>query len=406
MRIPRQPPEEAIRVLHIGKYFAPYAGGMENFLRDLLKAFDSGEVSASALVHHHKAGRPSALERHEDAVIVRVAVIGRLLYTPISPSFPIQLNRTMKRFRPQILHFHFPNPSGFFGLFLSTARRIPWVIHWHSDVVPSEIDSRLRLAYRFYRPWEQTMLGKAKRILVTSPPYLEWSDALKKWSSKCRVVPLGVDPQRLPPPGREPREIAEQIWGAGLFRVLAVGRLTYYKGFRHLVHAAARVPGAAVRIVGEGALRGKLQRTIAGYGMGGRVKLVGSVSDETLRALIATCHILCLPSVERTEAFGLVLLEAMRYGRAIVASDIPGSGVGWVVGKGRCGLLVKPGNDKELAQALVRLSEDPALSAELGRQGAERFGEFFHIQSVKDQIVEIYRSLTGPNRNCCPSTKR
>ncbi len=140
--------------------------------------------------------------------------------------------------------------------------------------------------------------------------------------------------------------------------------------------------------------------------MGDRVKLVGSVSDETLRALIATCHILCLPSVERTEAFGLVLLEAMRYGRAIVASDIPGSGVGWVVRKGRCGLMVKPGNEKELAQALVRLSEDPALSAELGRQGEDRFGEFFHIQPVKDQIVEIYRSLTGPNGNCCPSTKR
>ena len=66
-------------------------------------------------------------------------------------------------------------------------------------------------------------------------------------------------------------------------------------------------------------------------GLNDRVRFLGSVSESKIRSLFSTCDCLCLPSIERTEAFGLVLLEAMAFGKPVVASDIPGSGVGWVV---------------------------------------------------------------------------
>ena len=326
-----------MRVLHIGKYYPPYKGGMENFLRDLLDALSASGVSVSALVHHHEQGAGMSLEREAGFPVLRVPSWGQAVYVPLSPSFPYYLRDHIKRFRPDVLHLHFPNPSAFWCLFIPVARAVPWVIHWHSDVVPSGIDRRLRLFYQGYKPFEQSCLRRSKSVICTSRPYLEASLPLKRWVSKCGVVPLGLNPERFfdsedegfPPRGCE--------WPEGGLRVLAVGRLTYYKGFEFLIRAAQAVENISVQIVGGGDLEESLKREIALRRVGHRVFLRGEVSDAALRSMLSTCDCLCLPSVERTEAFGLVLLEAMRYGKALVASDIPGSGVGWELRKSRGG---------------------------------------------------------------------
>ncbi|MCF8127583.1 MAG: glycosyltransferase family 4 protein, partial [Deltaproteobacteria bacterium] len=96
-------------------------------------------------------------------------------------------------------------------------------------------------------------------------------------------------------------------------------------------------------------------------------------------------------------AFGVVLLEAMRYGKPIVASDIPGSGPGWVVREGYCGWLVPPGDVDALAVQLNDLSANLNLCRELGEKGRENFNKKFHIQSVTQNVMEIYEGiLTSP----------
>lgn len=180
-----------------------------------------------------------------------------------------------------------------------------------------------------------------------------------------------------------------------MLKVLAVGRFTYYKGFDVLIRAAARVPGVAVQIVGDGALRDTLQAQISKNGVTGRISLRGGLPDRELQALMATCDLLSLQSIERTEAFGIVLLEAMRYGKALVVSDIPGSGTGWVVGKGSCGFLTVPGDAVSLADVFERLVSDPGLCERVGMRGKERLEEVFHIRSVARQIIDVYRELGG-----------
>ncbi len=115
-----------------------------------------------------------------------------------------------------------------------------------------------------------------------------------------------------------------------------------------MIRAAANLPETHVVIVGEGDRKEHLEGLIRQLGLGGRVELTGFIPDEKLRALLATSDLLCLPSIERTEAFGLVLLEAMRYSKPVVASDVSGSGMGWIIGQMETGLLVKPG-DVDLA---------------------------------------------------------
>lgn len=366
---------------------------MEIFLRDLLKSLKDEDSEVAGLVHHHLPGRATLRDEVEGIPIFRVSSLGQILYTPISPSFPLVLRKIIRSFRPHILHLHLPNPSAFWGLALSEARSVPWVIQWQSDVVPSTIDRRLQPAYQCYRPLEQQMLKRAEKILVASKPYLHHSIPLKPWISKCTVVPLGVDPARLPWPEADVLQQAEKSWRPGCLRVLAVGRLTYYKGFDVLVRAAGRTKRVAVQIVGDGNLRAHLKRAIRQKGLENRVLLRGGLSNEMLQALFATCHVFCLPSLERTEAFGVVLLEAMRYGKPVVASDIPGSGPGWVVREGDCGWLVPPGDVNALAIQLENLAAEPGLCRELGLKGRENFHKKFRIQSVARGVKEIYEDI-------------
>jgi len=383
----------SVRVLHVGKFYPPYQGGMENFLRDLLKALRETGVSVSGLVHHHIPGRPFACEGDGGVPISRVPSLGQWLYLPVSPGFPRLLRRVIRDFRPDILHLHFPNPSACWSLLIPDARAIPWIIHWHSDVVPSSIDRRLKPAYQCFRPLEQAVLKRSKKVVVTSEPYLEYSEPLRNWASKCCVVPLGIDPDRLPWPEAALLRESETRWVAGTLRVLAVGRLTYYKGFDVLIRAALRVPGVSVQIVGDGALREALQEEIRRSGIQDRVVLRGSLSDSELHALLAACDLLCLPSVERTEAFGIVLLEAMRYGKALVVSEIPGSGAGWVVRQGSCGFLTPPGDAVALGDLFERLVLQPALCEQEGKKGKESLDQVFHIRTVARRIKDMYREL-------------
>ena len=382
------------RVLHVGKYYPPYAGGMENFLGDLLPALEGLALRTGALVHNDRPRWDRTLSGSGRPWVVRVPSWGTVLYAPISPAFPKALNGSLHAFRPHLLHLHMPNTAAFWALTNPIARRIPWVVHWHTDVAPSRIDRRLGVVYPVYRLFEKALLRQARVIIATSPPYAESSAALQPWRPKCRVIPLGLDPLRIQPTSPVGRDPMTRFWAPGpVLRVLSIGRLTYYKGHDVLVRCAARLPFLQAVIVGTGVQDKPLRQLIQKYGVGERVRLVGHVPQEMVNALLASCHVVCLASKERTEAFGLVLLEAMVWSRPVVAGRIPGSGVGWVVEHGKTGLLVEPDREDALAHALQLLHADPEGRRMMGEEGRKRFDEHFHIRRVAEQITAVYREV-------------
>ena len=105
-----------------------------------------------------------------------------------------------------------------------------------------------------------------------------------------------------------------------------------------------------------------------------------------------SCDILCLPSTDRAEAFGMVLLQAMSRGKALVSTSIPGSGTGWVNASGETGLTVPPGDSQALAKALETLTADPELRRGMGQNGLKRFRERFHIQVAAQALERVYRA--------------
>jgi len=368
-----------MRILHLGKYFPPVAGGMERFLGDLVGAQrDSGDI-ASVLVHGNA-------EATDPPWLRRVPVWFRLFFAPISPAYLLWLRRAIRDYRPEVLHIHLPNVSAFWALMLPSARKLPWVVHWHADI---ELSRRsLRLAYPHYHLFERAVLEKAERVIVSSREYLAASAPLRSWRDKCDVIPLGVDPARLPD---VMATAGDRYWRGDGLRLLAVGRLTYYKGFETLIRAVAGNAGLDLVIVGEGEERPRLERLISETRELPHARLLGELNDDALMALMATCDVFCLPSCERTEAFGIVLLEAMRYGKPLVVSDIEGSGVRWVAREGQNAIAVATGDVPAWRAALQALAASPEERARLGTLGLFRYHREFDIGPVAASIRSAYR---------------
>src|SRR5699024_6853472 len=134
---------------------------------------------------------------------------------------------------------------------------------------------------------------------------------------------------------------------------------------------------ARLLIIGTGEREKKLRSLIARLELGERVTLQGRCTEAQRNALLATCDIFCLPSIERTEAFGVVLLEAMRFAKPVVASRIAGSGVSFVVADEETGKLCAPQDPASLAQALNYLTGAPEKRESFGIAGEQRFRKYF-----------------------------
>jgi glycosyltransferase involved in cell wall biosynthesis len=383
-----------MRVLHVGKFFAPFAGGIENFMLDLLRACHAEGVSQGCLVHEAPKQRDAGgtdfkfLDRFQ-----RVPTVGQISYAPVSPGFARAMERMLREFRPDVLHLHVPNTSAFWALKSRRARAIPWVVHWHSDVVGAGLDAKLKLLYPCYRPFERALLKRADAVIATSPPYLQSSRALRPFRDKCLVIPLGLDPARV----EVSREYEFSAWrDSDSLKVLAVGRLSRYKGFEVLLRAAARVPEVEVVIAGEGQQRRRLERLLhreSGNEDGQRLRLIGNVDDFGRNRLMADCDVFCLPSVNRGEAFGLSLVEAMAAGKPQIATRVPGAGMDWVVEEGRTGWMVAPGEVGALAALLGRLARQRSILRDAGRQARRQFEQRFRIDAVARQVMAVYKRV-------------
>ncbi|MEM9183165.1 MAG: glycosyltransferase [Pseudomonadota bacterium] len=371
----------ALRVLHVGKYFPPVPGGIETFCGDLFEAFAATDVKCAMLVHR-KDGVPFPASPHLTGVTTR----GEALFTPLAPGFPAAIRRQLKSFEPHLLHLHLPNPAAFTVLAMRAARGIPWVINWHSDVVASQYQWRLRVATPPYRLLESATLRRAAAVVAASHAYAAGSDVLSRLDpEKLHVIPFGIDPARL-------TQRVPVTWPSAGLKLAAVGRLTYYKGFDRLLEAMTSIPEASLVLVGDGQERGRLETLIATLGLQDRVRMIHDADDALRNSVIAEADCLCLPSIERTEAFGIVLVEAMALGTPVIATNLPGSGVPYVVDRGGHGLLAEPDNVPSLVERLKEIAGSSSLREQFSQQARANFPQF-HIDQTVERFAELYRQL-------------
>lgn len=373
---------DALRVTMVNKYWPPHLGGIEFHARDLAEGLIEHQgASVRALVCN--GGPESVTENVNGVEVVRLARAFEASSTPIARGFAKALSAEARRDpAPDVLHFHFPYPWGELA-WLRAKPDVPMVVTYHSDIV------RQRIALAGYRPALERFLDSADLIIASSPNMIEHSEFLNPRAEKCRQIDFGLHVERFAGDESTARRAAElSAEHAGRKIVLFVGRLIYYKGADVLVRAMEHVDADLV-MIGRGPLEGELREIAVARGMGDRVRFIAPVGDEELAAWYAAADVFCLPSVARSEAFGLVQIEAHAAGTPVVSTNLT-TGVPYANLDGVTGLTVPVADEASLADALSRLLGDDELRARLGAQARERALRDFTIERMCAQTAEVY----------------
>jgi rhamnosyl/mannosyltransferase len=284
-----------------------------------------------------------------------------------------------------IIHIHLPDPMAAAALYVDRPKAA-LVLHWHGDVI------RQKLLLPIYRPFQTWMLKRSDAILATSPNYIEGSSALAPHRSKCHVVPIGVDVSDIDVSSERVREIKDRFKGKRI--VLSIGRLTPYKGYDHLIEAARHLgDDYVILIAGSGELGTALSRRIRDLGLTGQVHMLGRVAHEDVGSYYEASDVFCLSSISKNEAFGIVQVEAMLFGKPVVSTNVRGSGIVYANIDGETGLVVEPGDPRALADAIMRICDDPELYRRLAAGGMKRAGEVFTVAHMLDSTLEVYRRV-------------
>ncbi len=173
--------------------------------------------------------------------------------------------------------------------------------------------------------------------------------------------------------------------------VLFAGRLNYYKGLEYLIEAMQEIE-AKLLIVGEGELREELEEKARSLKVNQKIIFLGKVSDEKLKYCYQICDLFVLPSVESSEAFGIVQMEAMAYGKPVVNTNLP-TGVPYVSVDSETGITVPPRDSKALAKAINKILNDKRLAAKFSENALRRVREEFSREKMLGSIYLIYKEL-------------
>jgi glycosyltransferase involved in cell wall biosynthesis len=369
-------------VLHIYKdYFPPVIGGVERHINQLVNG-TRDDYSIRVLVANTRAR--TEIEIIDGVEVVKAASWGRFASAPLCPGFP----KLLKKYAADILHFHCPNPTGDLSYLLANPPG-KVVVTYHSDVI------RQKWAMGVYGFFLKKFLDRARVVLPTSPNYIDSSPYLSRVRARCTVVPLGIDAPRFQKtPERTARAAQLREMAGGLPVILFVGRLRYYKGLVFLIEAMPRI-NAHLLIVGEGPEAENIRKTARLFKVENRVTLLGSLPDSDLPACYYAADLFCLPSHLRSEAYGIVQLEAMACGLPVVSCNIK-TGVPFVNRNGETGLVVPPASPAKLAEAINRLLGNAPLRKQLGENARNRVLAEFDLPVMIQKVKKVYKEALKP----------
>ncbi len=364
-----------MKAVHVFKdYCPPTTGGIEQHMQVLCAGL-ARHIEVTVLVPSRSRRRIE--ERLDRVRVIRVPELGRYFSVPLCPSMAGEL----RRLSPDVVHLHFPNPTGDLAYLLSGCRA-PVVMTYHADVI------RRSFLFRPYRPVFRLLASHIRRFIATSREYLDSSAFLAPYRDRCMVIPFGVDIDSFALRVGEVDKVQDLRRRHGERIILFLGVLRYYKGLDVLIRAMARVTGRLL-IAGQGPQRTSLETLARELSLTDRVSFLDEVSESERRQLLHACDVFVLPSIDRSEAFGIAQLEAMACGKPVVSSDLP-TGVRLVNQDGVTGRLFPPGDPDALAEALNQLLEDDALRAGLGKAARLRVEEEFTAERMITRTLDLY----------------
>lgn len=358
-------------------YFPETQGGLEEAIRQICLATKPLGVEQRILTMARVAEQ-EVLELPEGYVI-RVP----LQAEPASCSMGMAMFRAYREQAKwaDVIHLHYPWPFADLVHVLSGVRK-PVVLTYHSDII------RQRTLERVYSPLRSLFFRKVDRFVATSPNYIESSAILAGMSPVPDVIPLGLMPDSYKAPSADALDYVQSEFGDGFF--LFVGVLRYYKGLHNLINAAA-FSGLPIVIAGHGPEGDRLKAMVRELKLT-NVQFAGYVSDDVKQALFEKAYAVVFPSSERSEAFGVTLLEGQLAGKPLISCEI-GTGTSFVNVHGQTGLVVAPDSPEDFAGAMRVLWDEPDRAKAMGEAGRLRLADVFSGQKVGESYFRVYHEL-------------
>lgn len=289
-----------------------------------------------------------------------------------------------------IVHLHYP----FFGsdilaAFAARLWNIPLVATYHMRPKASGI---LGLTFRAYRAVLEPFIFRAAKVLFVSSK--EYAQEHGVRHSHIEALPFGVDTERFTPGdrGAARRSFGMQEDVPTILFVGGLDRAHYFKGVNVLLAACAAMTGPwQLLIVGDGNNRKSFEALAANLGISDRTHFAGSVPFEDLPRAYQAADVHVLPSIDRSEAFGLVTLEAMSSGVPSIVSDLPG--VRSLIVPDETGTLVVPGDTVSLTKELERFCGNEDFASRCGENARVRACALYDERILAKRLLGVYNSL-------------
>jgi rhamnosyl/mannosyltransferase len=365
-----------MKILEINKLYYPWTGGIEFVAQSIAEGLND-RVDMSVLVCQPKG--KSSHETVNGVKVVRASSFGIYFSMPISLDFFIKFWRMAKT--ADIIQLHVPFPLSDLACLLF-ARKKKIVLWWHSDIVKQK-----KIMF-FYGPILNMLIRRVDRIVVATQGHIDSSEYIKPFEGKCVIIPYGIRVEEYDCHQAEPILTAKLV-DAKAKKVFFAGRLVYYKGVDILLDAISMTHGTELFISGDGTLEGALKEQVKSLGIQNRVHFLGKLSDDELKSAFFDCDLFVLPSIQNSEAFGIVQLEAMISKKPVINTSLP-TGVPHVSLDSCTGLTVRPGDSNALAKAIQILSDDDDLRQEMGIRAEKRARELFDLKYTINQLFALY----------------
>lgn len=367
-----------MKILQVNKLYYPWLGGVEVIVQQISEGLNHKQgIDIEVLVCSASRGRRQ-VDEINGVRVHRAGGFGIFWGMPVSFDF-FRLFRVLRN-QYDIIAFHHPFPLADLALLFFKPQKL--IVHYHSDII------RQKGLEFFFRPLLLHTLKMADKIVVSNPNLINSSPYLRNFKSKCRVVPFGVDLSRFEKDESSAVEKLKDRYGNF---VLFVGRLNYYKGLQYLIEAMRGV-GANLVMVGEGPEKKNLELRIKNQGLKNNVFLLPHQKQRHLINFYKACQVFVLPSIFRSEAFGIVLIEAMACGKPVISTEL-GTGTSWVNQDGQTGLVVAPRDSRALKLAIEKLLQNKELAQKMGQQAKQRVKEKFVLKTMLSQIANIYQNV-------------
>lgn len=372
-----------MRIVHAYKVFKPEIEGGIPEVIDTLASGLTRMGHDNRIVVARRRGLGTS-DTYHGVPLTRTASLGDLLSLPLSPTYPLALWRAARGADILALHTPFPLADPVAALL---PRNIGLVVHWHSDIV------RQKKLGALLSPMMHAMLRRADRIVISHESIGENTPTLRPYLGKAVVIPYGIALG-----GWREEEAGDQGPIADLqarhpILFVAIGRLVTYKGFDVLIEAMTRVQGHLV-ICGEGDERPRLEALIRQHGLTSRVTLAGKMEVADIRRHLKAATALVLSSISPAETFGIVQVEAMATGVAVINTQLA-TAVPFVARDGHEALTVPVGDPEALAAAMDRLTRDQALRAALATAGQRRAEAIYSADAFVKGVCDAYDDIRG-----------